>query len=249
VRGPVGGLVAGAVVGAANAAAAAATDGVGGNLLALSGTFVLLGVAGVTCGWIMDRLRTAEDEVATARAREEVAATLHDGVLQVLAAVQRRAEDPALVELAATQDGELRSWLAGRRDASVAIRDVRARLAGVLATASRRDGLHAELVVLDPPAADPDDLDALAGAVGEALANVARHARATRVTVFCDRDDTGGGALLCTVVDDGVGFDPHSVADGMGMRHSVVERMERVGGTAVVRSAPGRGTEWELRLP
>ena len=88
---------------------------------------------------------------------------------------------------------------------------------------------------------------AVAGAVGEALTNAAKHGDATRVVVFVDPGDDG--AVLVSVNDDGCGFDPDRTDEGVGLSRSIRGRMDEVGGRVEVDSAPGRGTEVRLHLP
>lgn len=254
--GAVAGLCAGLALGLLNGVAGAIAAGIEGRVLATLSAIVLFGVAGAASGGIMDRLRRAEDEVAEARARERVARTLHDGVLQTLAAVQRRSTDAALVELAAEQDRELRRWL--RDDAAPPASGTRpwarnrptglgSRLRQLADGLEARDGARVELVVVDEPALAGDTADALVGAVGEAVTNAMKHGAVRRVTVFLDTDDSGG--VLCTVHDDGAGFDPSTTAHGLGMTNSMCRPVEAAGGTVQVRSRPGAGTEVEFRFP
>jgi hypothetical protein len=103
-----------------------------------------------------------------------------------------------------------------------------------------------ELGALPPDAAlDPGDRQAVLRVVQEALANVARHARARTVAV---RLDTNGAELVLTVRDDGAGFEPGARARGMGMA-SIAARAAEVGGTVEVASAPNRGTALRFALP
>ena len=81
------------------------------------------------------------------------------------------------------------------------------------------------------------------GAVTEALTNAAKHGRATNVTVFVERDDDG---IFVSVKDDGVGFDPESTDDGVGLARSIRARMREIGGRVEVDSRPGSGAEVRL---
>ena len=88
---------------------------------------------------------------------------------------------------------------------------------------------------------------ALVLAAREAMANAARHSGVDEVSVFLD---AGDGAISLYVRDRGSGFDPETVPAGRkGIAESIKGRLERAGGTAVVTSSPGGGTEVELRLP
>ena len=106
--GPAGGAAGGAALGLARWAG---SDGSAVISLVSSAVFYVL--AGALTGYLVDRLRRAETEVAAARAREDVARRLHDGVLQTLAVVQRRSGDADLARLARQQERELREWLFG----------------------------------------------------------------------------------------------------------------------------------------
>lgn len=258
--GALGGLLAGVGLGLVNGVTAGLTEGFDGRILALVSAVVLFGVAGAASGAVMDRLRRAEDDLAEARARERVARTLHDGVLQTLAAVQRRSDDDSLVALAADQDRALRRWLRQDRlePPARALADQLERLAEDL---RRRDGTPISVVVVEAPQVDPAVADALVGAVGEAITNAVKHGAPNRVTVFLDEDDDGetlinaaaqrlgmGRSVVCTVHDDGVGFDPEHTAGGMGIVHSMRAPVEAVGGSVTIRSGPQTGTEVEFRL-
>lgn len=204
-----------------------------------TGLYVL--VAAVT-GYVARRLRHAEQQVSVARAREEVSRTLHDGVLQTLAVVQRRATDPELAQLAREQDHELRAFLFGTgvddQSLGVALLDAARRV-------ERHHGLHAQVVVADDlPELRPDHVRALAGAVGEALTNAAKHSGADRLVVYAEPDDDGG--VFCSVKDNGAGFDPDKTHAGQGLRRSIQGRMEDAGGRAEISSRPDWGTEVRL---
>ena len=95
---------------------------------------------------------------------------------------------------------------------------------------------------------DPACVEALTGAVGEALTNAGKHGRASRVTVFTEPDDAGAG-VVCSVHDDGRGFDVAQAREGVGLSRSIRGRMEEVGGRVEIDSRPGSGTEVRLWLP
>jgi signal transduction histidine kinase len=91
-----------------------------------------------------------------------------------------------------------------------------------------------------------DTLRSLVQATREAMVNAAKHAGVEEVAVFADVED---GGVSVFVRDRGAGFDPAAVpGDRRGIAESIRARMERAGGEAVVRAAPGEGTEIELRL-
>jgi signal transduction histidine kinase len=210
-------------------------------------SIVLYALAGLVAGFVTDRLRQAERRISLAQAREEVARTLHDGVLQTLAVVQRRTGDPDLVRLARDQERELREFLYGTPGVLGGGGDLGARLRAAAARFEERYGGTATVVVApDTPPLPDRAADALAGAVGEALANAGKHGGASRVTVFAEPAD---GDLFCSVKDDGAGFDPAATTEGAGLRRSVRGRIAEVGGRVEVDGRPGRGTEVRCWVP
>ena len=185
-------------------------------------------------------LRRAEREISAVQAREEIARTLHDGVLQTLAVVQRRSADPDLARLARDQELDLRTFLFGTTrppdDLVTALRQS-------LAQHERRFGGSTELVVVEAPTnLGRRASEALIGAVGEALTNAAKHGSANRITVFLDYDD----GVFCSVHDDGCGFDAADAREGVGISRSIRGRVTDVGGRVEIDSRPGRGTEVRL---
>ena len=200
-------------------------------------------LAGVVAALAAQRLRQAEREISLARAREETARVLHDGVLQTLAVIHRRSDDEALRTLAADQERELRAYVAGRA-ATASLAD---RLRAIVTTVDQRHQLRTEVALAgDLPALEEPRADALVGAVGEALTNAAKHSGSGRAVLFAEPSDDGAG-VFCSVADDGVGFDGNS-GDGLGLEHSIRRRIEDVGGRVEVETAVGRGTEVRMWL-
>ncbi len=224
----------------------------GGKVLSLVNTVVFYALGGAAAGYLARLLRRAEREISAARAREEIARTLHDGVLQTLAVVERRATDPALAKMAREQERDLREYLFG-----VTQPDATATGAADLGRSLRKAAARCEeafedmriqvLVADDVPPLPPASVDAIAGAAGEALTNAGKHGRASKVLVYVEPNE--GGGVFCSVKDDGGGFDPAATTEGVGLTRSIRGRMDEVGGTVEVTSAPGRGTEVLLWLP
>jgi signal transduction histidine kinase len=250
------GFFAGLSVGVARAAGQAIFDpdafAQGGDQIGAVGSIVLYALAGAVAGFVAIKLREAERQIAIARAREEVARTLHDGVLQTLAIIQRRAQDDDLVALAREQEHELRQFLFApvpdpRGFARPSTEDLATVLRDVAAEAERRHRLRCQVVVVGEPGAVTEEIaDAFAGAVRESLTNAAKHGGATTATIYLEGDD--GRELFCSVKDDGAGFDEATTTPGIGTTRSIRGRLEDVGGTAEVDGRPGRGTEVRLRL-
>jgi signal transduction histidine kinase len=178
-------------------------------------------------------------------ARAEMAAHLHDSVLQTLALIQRSPEQREMVTLARTQERELRAWLYGRAPALAGAR-LRDAIDAMAGRVEREQHAKVEAIVVGD--ADLDErTHALVSAVGEATLNAARHSGSSEVSVYVEVEDD---AISAYVRDHGAGFDPAAVAaDRRGIADSIVGRMERHGGTAHVISRPGAGTEVAMRLP
>jgi signal transduction histidine kinase/phage shock protein PspC (stress-responsive transcriptional regulator) len=212
---------------------------------------VLVGVGLLVAPWL---LRLGRELVAerSARIREteraEIAAHLHDSVLQTLALIQRRSTDSAEVtRLARGQERELRQWLytSGERQRpdgesaglAAAVQD---------AVAEVEDAYGVPVDVVAVGDADLDaDTHALVLALREAVLNAVRHG-APPVSVYLE---AGAGGIEAFVRDHGTGVDLEQVpADRMGLRESVIGRMGRHGGRAGVRKVPGGGTEVALSL-
>lgn len=215
-------------------------------LALLSSVAVLGGVALVLLPWGLKFWRDLEAERAgrvRATERAEIAAHLHDSVLQTLALIQRRAgSETDVVRLARAQERELRGWL--YRDPG---KEAGQLSEGINAAAAEvEDSLgHAVEVVTVGDCAMSERHEALVQAAREAMLNAARHGGGA-VSVYLEVTD---GAAEVFVKDRGPGFDPDAVpADRLGVRESIVGRMNRHGGTAIINSSQA-GTEVRLRLP
>lgn len=208
----------------------------------------VIGIALILGPWIYkltSDLSSERRERVRSQERADVAAHLHDSVLQTLALLQKNASDPGAVStLARRQERELRAWLYGdedeRGDSLVAL--LRAAAADV-----ETDHLTpVEVIAVGDATLDPD-VSALARAAREAMINAAKHAGVDRVDVYIEVADHRAEVF---VRDRGIGFDPASIGeDRMGVRGSIVGRIERHGGTATIRSAPGDGTEVRMSVP
>jgi signal transduction histidine kinase len=179
------------------------------------------------------------------QARAEMAAHLHDSVLQTLALIQRSKDPREMASLARTQERDLRAWLYGRAPSvhGARLRDAIDSMAGKL---ERDYQVKVEAVVVGDLELD-DDVRALVAAANEAVMNAAKHAGVDEVSVFVEVEED---RVTGFVRDAGSGFDPAAVPeDRRGIADSIVQRMERHGGSAEVRSRPGGGTEIRLFLP
>jgi signal transduction histidine kinase/phage shock protein PspC (stress-responsive transcriptional regulator) len=214
--------------------------------VALATVSILVGTA-LICVPFAVRLwadfRAEQDVRVRETARADIAAHLHDGVLQTLALIQRGADDPAYVtQLARKQERELRGWLYGsNEDPSQTL------AAAVTAVAAEVEDLHGvplDVVVTGDRALD-DGGRALVRALREAMLNAVRHG-SPPVSAYVEIGPTSVDGF---VRDHGGGFDPDAVpGDRLGVRESILGRMSRHGGTARVRRRDP-GTEVILTMP
>ena len=194
------------------------------------------------------RLAVERDAERAARIRSEerseVAARVHDSVLQTLALIQRHAQEPRRVAaLARRQERELRGWLYGDRALGDEAGSLEAALSAVAADVEELHGVRVELATAGDSPAD----DALVLAAREAMTNAAKFAGVDEIDVYAEVTDD---AVSVFVRDRGAGFDRDAVpADRRGLTESIDGRLARAGGSATISSAPGQGTEVELRLP
>lgn len=206
---------------------------------------VLAGLALVLGPIVMRFWQRFQDEQRT-RIREteraDLAAHLHDSVLQTLALIQRTEDPTRVVALARAQERELREWLYGAAPAAEAT--LGAALSETVHEIEDLHGVPVDLVVTGTRPLD-DDGTALVAATREALANAVRHG-APPVSVFAE---IGRAGVEVFVRDHGRGFDLDAVPrDRLGVRESLFGRMERHGGTARIRRLD-EGTEVTLTLP
>jgi signal transduction histidine kinase len=216
----------------------------------------LAGVCLVAGPWLLRLIRDLGTE-RRARIREQeraaVAAHVHDSVLQTLALVRARADDPTAVRrLARRQERDLRAWLYGpgldHQDRPATLGE---ELRTMCADVEDDTGVQVEVVTVGAAMGEPEVVDprvqALVAAAREAVLNAAKSSGAGEVALYAEAEPAQFGVW---VRDRGRGFDPEAIgSDRHGIRDSILGRMESVGGRSRIRSAPGQGTEVELLLP
>ena len=241
------GSIAGTTLAAAGAVLVLSNGGVHAHALtpgAIGGSLLLVGGP-----WLW-RLAHERDAERSARIRTEeradLAARVHDSVLQTLALIQRHADDPRrTAAYARRQERELRSWLAGEGPPRPS-----ERLADALQAAAidieESHGTPVDAVVVGDAPLD-ERTEALVAATREALTNAAKFAADGGPVRLYAEIENGGAHVF--VDDRGPGFDPDSIPkDRRGVRESIIGRMKRFGGRAEIRSEPGDGTEVELTI-
>ena len=226
---------------AANVSLGVVLDGLLSTVLVVGGLAVILGP------WVAVLLRDRRAERQQrirADERAEVAAHLHDSVLQTLALVQR-SDDPAhMSALARRQERELRGWLYDDKygPQQTTVKVAVEHLAGVV---EDRHGAMIDVVVVGDTKLDAE-MESLVAATGEAMTNAARWSGQSDIGVYVEATDT---EVEVFVRDRGVGFDPETVGDDHhGIRDSIRGRLQRVGGDCEIISSPGQGTEVHLCL-
>ena len=243
--------------------------GMAGTLTVTLDGAVLMVLAGVIVGYLARLAAAVERErqhaiqiEAASRERDRLARDIHDSVLQVLALVQRRGteaggEAAELGRLAGQQEAALRALVGG---------DGHAVLTGPVLTGPVLTGAvdvrtllaaeGSERVTVSAPAdvvlMEKDEAVELTSAVRAALANVRRHCGAQARAWVLVEDEPA--AVTVTVRDDGPGIPDGRLAEAaaagrLGVSHAIVGRLRDLGGSATIRSAPGDGTEVELRVP
>jgi signal transduction histidine kinase len=225
----------------------------------------LVGVVVLTVPWWLRLVRDlGEERRARIRTdeRAEIAAHLHDSVLQTLALIQKQPDVPReILRLARGQERQLRTWLyspdgygrtraAGEDGASTDGVPTPPTLAAAIAAASGEVEDTFAIVVAPVFVGDcpmDEKLAALAQAAREAIVNAAKHSGQSEVSVYVEVEPNEATVF---VRDRGKGFDPAAVPeDRHGVADSINGRMDRYGGTVKLRSAPGEGTEVQLTMP
>jgi signal transduction histidine kinase len=221
-------------------------------LLPLGGILLLLtGVAIALAPWWLRIARdVVEERQARIRAEEraDMASRVHDSVLQTLALIQRRAAEPQeVIKLARGQERELRAWLFDGQPPGT-IKGEGTLAGGIRQIQQDVEAQHriaVDAVTVGDCELD-DDLQALLAAAREATVNAAKWSGADTVSLFAEVE---ADEVSLFVRDRGQGFDPEAVpADRKGLAESVQARIARRGGSAIVRSAPGEGTEVSLTM-
>ena len=226
---------------------AAAPRPVGGAARVVAAAVVIFGPWWL--GLVRDLIVERQARVR-AEERAQMAAHVHDSVLQTLALIQRSADDPQnVVRLARAQERELRSWLFEGRPPGAVGEDATMLGEGVAVLQRQVEADHgiAVHVVMVGECELDDALRALLDAAKEATVNAAKWSGADQVSVYAEVEpDT----VMLYVRDRGRGFDPDAVPEGrQGIAQSIRARVGRFGGTAVIRSAPGEGAEVQLSMP
>jgi signal transduction histidine kinase len=224
------------------------------DLRPVGGAILLLGAIVVVFGpWWLSLVRDLLSERqarAMAEERAQMAAHVHDSVLQTLALIQRSADDPQhVVRLARSQERELRAWLFEGKAPGAVGQDVTmlAEGVGLLQRQVEADhGITVQVVMVGDCQLN-GGLRALLDAAKEATINSAKWSGADQVSLYAEVE---AETVMLFVRDRGQGFDPEAIPEGrQGIAQSIKARVARHGGTVAIRSAPGDGAEVEFAMP
>jgi signal transduction histidine kinase len=222
--------------------------------------YVLVGASALVLGlfalfapwWIRSVQDLSMERRARVRAqdRADMAAHVHDSVMQTLSLIQRSANDSnEVTRLARQQERDLRSWLANPEMFGTQSPTPRTLSQSILDVESEIEDnydVSVEAVTVGDAPID-DAMLALVAACREAALNAAKWSGVRDIAIYVEVESK---QISLFVRDQGSGFDPATIApDRQGIAGSIVDRMRRHGGTAVITSSPGAGTEVELRLP
>ncbi|MGH9243635.1 MAG: ATP-binding protein [Acidimicrobiales bacterium] len=230
-------------------ASAGAAGAVGTIVVAMLVT--VAGLALVLGPWIWSLASDLSEERRERIRQEEradIAAHLHDSVLQTLALIQRNADNPRDVSsLARRQERELRAWLYGDPSRRQNPTTLAGAMEAMVEEVEALHGVDLELITVGEDCPLDHRLVALIKACREAAVNAAKHSGADQVTVFVE---TEPDRVTAFVRDRGKGFDPDGVpADRRGITESIHQRLARRGGRATIWSLVGEGTEVQLEVP
>jgi signal transduction histidine kinase len=215
------------------------------HLVASLATGLFYAASGALIGWLVTLLRKSEAEISHHRARDEMARVMHDTVLQTLALVERRTSDsdPQLAATARQADRDLRAFLFA--EASTSSDSLGALIHRQIDRVRVGSDINVIVNVLDDDCRiDGPSREAIAWAIGEAVANAIEHAQPSKIVVFAEA--VGARQVFASVRDDGIGFDQAEVVAGHGITQSIVARMEAIGGRAELTSTFDVGTEVRL---
>ncbi|HEY3871397.1 MAG TPA: PspC domain-containing protein [Actinocrinis sp.] len=215
---------------------------------------VLAGAALIVAPFLLRIVR----ELAVERAerirvqeRSEMAALMHDSVLQTLSLIQHKSDDPSeMARLAHAQERDLRAWLYGGQPygGDAPAQTFAQAIKAVAAEVEDQHGVEFDVVTVGDTELD-DPLRACVAATREAAVNAAKYADGAPISIYAEIDADGDRTMRIYVRDRGPGFDPEAVGeDRMGIRESIIGRTIRCGGRATVESAAGQGTEVRLEL-
>jgi signal transduction histidine kinase len=217
-----------------------------GNV-ALAVGLTIAGILLIFGPWVwrlIGQLGTERSERVRSEERAEMAAHLHDSVLQTLALMQRTDDPKAMSMLARQQERELRGWLYGPEPSP----DGETMRSALETSAARLESVHqvpVDVVIVGDAPMD-DSVRALVAAAGEAITNAAKHSGAGLVSVFAEASDETADVF---VSDQGKGFDRGEAdPDRKGVSESIIGRMERAGGEAIITSTLGEGTEVHMSV-
>ena len=217
------------------------------GMLTLGLALLIGGLAVLAAPWVLRARRAlarTREEKLLSDARADMAAHLHDSVLQTLALIQRQSTDAREVaRLARRQERELREWLYGEDEEADTLR---AALLEAALEVEDNFPVQVETVTVGEDVELTPALRELVRAAREAMRNAAQHSGAPTVDVYAEVDED---LVEVFVRDRGRGFDTDDIADDrMGVRGSILDRMERHRGVARIRSSPDRGTEVTLEM-
>jgi len=218
-----------------------------GAVLAVAVTAAGVGLIAGPWGWrLVQALGNERWERIRSEERAEVAAHLHDSVLQTLALIQRTDQPREMVALARNQERELRAWLGGRPPQAPGEDTVAGAIEKAAASVELQFKVPVEVVTVGDTALD-DRLQAIVDAAREATVNAAKHSGTDQISIYVEVEPE---SVTAFVRDQGAGFDPDAVAaDRRGIADSIRGRMQRSGGSATIVTELDGGTEVQLSIP